>query len=95
MARCADVTAAWQNAYRAASFELPEREYCEMYRLFTHSGTLGAWKALYCTADFSRCARYVMSTKGQQVAGSGGLNAERAAPSQGEVSEAGGVGDRA
>ncbi len=40
---------------------------CEMYRLFTHSGTLGAWKALYCTADFNRCARFGLSSKGQPV----------------------------
>jgi hypothetical protein len=38
-----------------------------MYRLFTHSGTLGAWKALYCTAEFARCARYGLSVKGQPV----------------------------
>lgn len=38
-----------------------------MYTLFTHAGTLGAWKALYCTSEFTRCARFTASSRGEPV----------------------------
>ena len=40
---------------------------CAMYSLFTYSGTLGAWKVRYCTADYLRCARYQRATVNQHV----------------------------
>jgi len=38
-----------------------------MYAIFQHSGTLGAWKALYCTATYTNCARYDKVRLGQSV----------------------------
>ncbi len=40
---------------------------CEMYALFQHSGTLGAWQALYCTGQFENCARYKKTAMGHPV----------------------------
>lgn len=38
-----------------------------MYALFTEAGTLGAWKELFCKADYTRCARYKASELGHPV----------------------------
>lgn len=38
-----------------------------MYALLKYAGTLGAWKARYCTADYSQCARYQLSVQGRPV----------------------------
>jgi hypothetical protein len=38
-----------------------------MFSLFTLAGTLGAWKARYCTADYSACARFRLSAEGKPV----------------------------
>lgn len=45
----------------------PHIDGCQMYRLFTLSGTLGAWKINYCTADFARCERHKRASSGQSV----------------------------
>ena len=47
--------------------ECPNAASCEMYAIFHHSGTLGAWKALYCTAQYTNCARYDKVRLGQPV----------------------------
>jgi hypothetical protein len=38
-----------------------------MYSLFQNAGTLGAWKALYCTARFENCKRYQLTAADQPV----------------------------
>ncbi|MBP9114277.1 MAG: hypothetical protein KBF88_15800 [Polyangiaceae bacterium] len=38
-----------------------------MYTLFTEAGTLGAWKELFCKANYTRCARYKASELGHPV----------------------------
>ena len=38
-----------------------------MYDLFSLSGTLGAWQALYCTGQFENCARYQSTELGHPV----------------------------
>jgi len=38
-----------------------------MFGIFTYSGTLGAWKARYCTGDFTACARFQTSSLGKPV----------------------------
>lgn len=38
-----------------------------MFAIFQHSGTLGAWKALYCTASYTNCARYEKVRLGHPV----------------------------
>jgi hypothetical protein len=38
-----------------------------MYGLFTMAGTLAVWKTNYCNAEFTRCARYQGSTRGEVV----------------------------
>jgi hypothetical protein len=45
----------------------PNMHSCEMYAIFQHSGTLGAWQALYCTASFENCARYQRVALGHPV----------------------------
>lgn len=45
----------------------PHMESCEMYDLFTYSGTLAVWKINYCTGDYETCARYKLSSMGQPV----------------------------
>lgn len=47
--------------------DCPHMSGCEMYRLFTYAGTLGAWKINYCTGDYARCQRYQRAVAGQQV----------------------------
>jgi hypothetical protein len=38
-----------------------------MYSVFQHTGTLSAWKALYCTSRYEGCARYERLTLGHPV----------------------------
>lgn len=45
----------------------PHMASCEMYQLFQHTGTLGAWQALYCTGQFKNCARYQKTAKNHPV----------------------------
>lgn len=45
----------------------PHMDSCEMYDLFTYSGTLEVWKINYCTGDYTRCARYEASAEGRPV----------------------------
>ncbi len=40
---------------------------CEMYDLFTYSGTLAVWKINYCQADYEGCERYRLSSEGKPV----------------------------
>jgi len=40
---------------------------CEMYALLKLSGTLKAWQARYCRADYTTCARYQASLQGRRV----------------------------
>ncbi len=47
-----------------ANNECPHIAGCEMYSLLKLSGTLKAWQARYCCADFSQCARYKLSLEG-------------------------------
>lgn len=47
--------------------QCPHMESCEMYSLFSHSGTLAVWKINYCTSEFTRCARYQRSLEGRLV----------------------------
>lgn len=42
-------------------------ETCPMFKLFTHSGTVQIWKDNYCQGEFTNCARYQRSQKGQIV----------------------------
>jgi hypothetical protein len=39
-----------------------------MYEIFRNSGALGTWKAFYCTATFTNCARYKLVSLGRTVA---------------------------
>jgi hypothetical protein len=49
-------------------FEIcPHMSTCAMYSLFSYAGTLGAWKARYCTAEFNDCARYQRALDGRTV----------------------------
>jgi hypothetical protein len=45
----------------------PQMTNCPMYGLFSLAGTLETWKTNYCTADYSRCERYVRNRQGRQV----------------------------
>lgn len=45
----------------------PQMDGCEMYDIFHHTGTLGAWRALYCLRDFQGCARFERAQKGQPI----------------------------
>lgn len=51
----------------------PEKKSCEhtascaMYALFKHSGTLAVWQINYCSGDYKRCARYMLSVEGKPV----------------------------
>jgi len=47
--------------------QCPQMDSCAMYDIFHHTGTLGAWKALYCMRDFPGCARYERIRNGQPV----------------------------
>ena len=38
-----------------------------MYQLLQLSGTLKAWQARYCRADYEQCARYKLSLQGRPV----------------------------
>ena len=38
-----------------------------MYSLFSYAGTVGAWKARYCTAEYDECARYQRARAGRDV----------------------------
>jgi hypothetical protein len=38
-----------------------------MYALLKLSGTLKAWQARYCRADYKSCARYQASLQGRRV----------------------------
>ena len=38
-----------------------------MYSLFKLAGALAVWKTNYCEADFSRCARFSTSARGEAV----------------------------
>lgn len=40
---------------------------CEMYEIFQHTGTLGAWQALYCTGQFENCERFKETALGHPV----------------------------
>jgi hypothetical protein len=40
---------------------------CEMFAILTYAGTLGAWKARYCTGDYSACARFQTVSQGKPV----------------------------
>lgn len=40
---------------------------CPLFAVFTMNSALSVWKTNYCTADFSRCARYRLSQAGQPV----------------------------
>jgi hypothetical protein len=35
---------------------------CQMYSLFEMAGALAVWKIYYCNADYTRCARYKLSS---------------------------------
>jgi hypothetical protein len=45
----------------------PHMSSCEMYKLFTLSGTLAVWKTNYCTSEYERCQRYKRSAEGKSV----------------------------
>jgi hypothetical protein len=45
----------------------PMESSCPMYGLFQLAGMQGMWEALYCHANFERCARYQTSCKGHPV----------------------------
>ena len=40
---------------------------CEMYDLLRAAGTLAMWKTRYCCAEYTRCARYELSSQGKPV----------------------------
>ncbi len=40
---------------------------CELFPLLSTSGFLKVWQINYCEADFSRCARYGRSCRGEHV----------------------------
>jgi len=40
---------------------------CPMYSLFKLASALAVWKTNYCEADFSRCARFTTSARGEAV----------------------------
>jgi hypothetical protein len=42
----------------------PNRSRCEMFDVFMHAGTLAVWQINYCSADYSRCARYQRAAAG-------------------------------
>ncbi|MDH5675697.1 MAG: hypothetical protein OEZ06_26470 [Myxococcales bacterium] len=47
--------------------DCPHVDTCEMYSLLKLAGTLRAWKARYCCADYQRCARYQLNAEGKPV----------------------------
>lgn len=47
--------------------DCPHISSCEMYALLKLSGTLKAWQARYCRADYAQCARYRASQDGRRV----------------------------
>jgi len=38
-----------------------------MFGLFSLAGALSVWKTNYCSADYSRCERYLRSCEGRPV----------------------------
>jgi hypothetical protein len=40
---------------------------CPLFTVFTMNSALTVWKMNYCTAEFSRCARYQLSERGEPV----------------------------
>jgi hypothetical protein len=47
--------------------QCPHAARCEMYDLLQLSGTLATWKINYCSADFTRCARYKLAAENKPV----------------------------
>ena len=45
----------------------PHSVSCPLYPQFTLKSFLSYWRASYCDADFSRCARYRLAARGQPV----------------------------
>ncbi|MCS6858043.1 MAG: hypothetical protein NZM37_10070 [Sandaracinaceae bacterium] len=39
---------------------------CELFPLLEKGGFLKVWQSRYCRGDFSRCARYQMSLRGER-----------------------------
>lgn len=46
----------------------PHAAGCEMYSLFKLAGALAVWKTNYCAGDYTRCARYMATERGDLVA---------------------------
>lgn len=40
---------------------------CPLFAVFTMNSALTVWKMNYCTAEFTRCARYQLSEEGKSV----------------------------
>lgn len=40
---------------------------CPLFAVFTMNSALSVWKTNYCTADYTRCARHLLSTAGKPV----------------------------
>ena len=47
--------------------DCPNMPTCRMYPMFSLAGSLEVWKQNYCTADFSRCARFQQTCEARTV----------------------------
>ena len=45
----------------------PHAASCPLFPQFTMKSFLSYWRASYCDADFTRCARYRLSSQGKSV----------------------------
>jgi hypothetical protein len=46
----------------------PHAENCALYSQFSMDALLNYWKSAYCHAEYERCARFKLSSKGEPVA---------------------------
>ena len=47
--------------------QCPQIRDCPMFGVFTLSGTLRIWQDNYCRSEYTRCARYVRTQRGEFV----------------------------
>ncbi len=45
----------------------PHAENCALYSQFSMDALLNYWKSSYCHAEYERCARFKLSSKGEKV----------------------------